>query len=279
MYSVPQPGSNEEITFPVLETDQWPSSFGLDNSQTEAFTFALTREFAVIQGPPGTGKTFIGVKIASTLLKNLSLEGTPMLVICYTNHALDQFLEGILEVTSNIVRLGSQSKSQILEPYNLNNIRAKMKSKYSYLYASKRSDLEKIFKQMTELQSEIEKCEKEIVSYKSLKPYIRGKFELTCQREDPILYWLFDHLEDGLDKMLQSGEADWEQLDEWTVGDKIDTCFSEEWAMREMESMRNSIKYVKDVTDDHCEGQKMTDKFETQITKIRKRLNCFKVRI
>jgi len=79
-------------------------------------------------GPPGTGKTYVGLRIMHTFLENLfdkmpsrrllmlqndfmeniemsdeeenilpkQLE-TPILVVCYTNHALDQFLEGILK--------------------------------------------------------------------------------------------------------------------------------------------------------------------------------------
>lgn len=46
-----------------------------------------------------SGKTYVGLKIAEALLTNQDLwkdrfgKG-PMLVVCYTNHALDQFLEG-----------------------------------------------------------------------------------------------------------------------------------------------------------------------------------------
>lgn len=46
-----------------------------------------------------SGKTYVGLKIAQALLTNQSLWRddfgmAPMLVVCYTNHALDQFLEG-----------------------------------------------------------------------------------------------------------------------------------------------------------------------------------------
>jgi hypothetical protein len=44
---------------------------------------------------------------------------SPILVICYTNHALDQFLEGIAKFTRQIVRIGSQSKCAALEPFSL----------------------------------------------------------------------------------------------------------------------------------------------------------------
>lgn len=42
------------------------------------------------------GKTYVGLKIAQALLDNHQAwsSGRPMLVVCYTNHALDQFLEG-----------------------------------------------------------------------------------------------------------------------------------------------------------------------------------------
>jgi hypothetical protein len=41
---------------------------------------------------------------------------------CYTNHALDQFLEHLLPVTKSIVRIGSKSKSATLDEYNLSNL-------------------------------------------------------------------------------------------------------------------------------------------------------------
>ncbi|XP_053609325.1 NFX1-type zinc finger-containing protein 1-like isoform X2 [Plodia interpunctella] len=281
IYTVQSSHKPEEICFPVLDEEQWPPAdyLGLDSSQMEAYKFALTREFAVIQGPPGTGKTFIGVKIASTLLKNLSLDGTPMLVICYTNHALDQFLEGILGVTKNIIRLGSQSKSKILEPYTLHNLRMKMKSKYSYLYANKRSELERIFKEMIDLQSEIEKCEKEILSYKTIKTHLKigdQLYELNSSKDDPVLGWLFNDNEEN-SEIVELEE--WERLDELSVDDYIDTCFSEKWAKKEIDSMRNSLRYVKDVTDDQLVVENMADKFEEQIDKIWQRLRCFRKNI
>ncbi|XP_072949027.1 NFX1-type zinc finger-containing protein 1-like [Epargyreus clarus] len=291
IYSINDSKKSDEIYFPVLDTSQWPLAeyFGLDQSQMEAYMLALTREFAVIQGPPGTGKTYIGTKIASTLLKNLSLEGTPMLIICYTNHALDQFLEGILNVTTNIIRLGSQSKSKIIEPYTLNNVRMKVKSKFSHLYAKKRKELGDIFKQMTDVQNEIEKCETQLLSYKSIRPHLKVNdklFELKCDKEDAVLHWLFEHLENRLDNPNEDVSED---LDDWEkqcddmeycdINDKIETCFSEEYALKEIDSMNNSIKYINDITDDNMESKMMRDKFEAQIDKVKKRLEYFKKHI
>ncbi|XP_068633250.1 NFX1-type zinc finger-containing protein 1 [Battus philenor] len=281
MYSVLDPNNREEIGFPVLDYTQWPTKelFGLDESQMDAFHFALTRQFAVIQGPPGTGKTFVGVKIASTLLKNLSLEGTPMLIICYTNHALDQFLEEIINVTDNVIRLGSQSKSKILQNYTLSKMRGRTKSKYSYLYSNKRAELERIYKEMTEVQTEIDKCEREIVSYRSLKPYLKigdQNYELKTTNEDSVVSWLFSHLEEELEEVEEELE-DWEkEYEDVSISDVVETVFSEESALKVIESMTSSIKYVKDITEDEKESKKMKEKFEEQIVRIRKRLDYFK---
>ena len=82
-------------------------SLGFNDSQLRAFQLALTKKFAVIQGPPGTGKTYVGLKIARVLLQTASLwedeeERSPILMVSYTNHALDQFLEGLLPMTGKV---------------------------------------------------------------------------------------------------------------------------------------------------------------------------------
>lgn len=112
---------------PILEMGlPDPEILGLDPSQANALHVALTHQVVVIQGPPGTGKTYLGLKIVHTLLHNRKFwtgvvkpQPTPILVICYTNHALDQFLEGIMKFTQKIVRIGGQSKCAALEPFSL----------------------------------------------------------------------------------------------------------------------------------------------------------------
>lgn len=109
--------------FDPLNDEEWPSAdeLELDEKQFIAFKTAITKKVAVIQGPPGTGKTYVGSKVVKALLENNP--GKPIVICCMTNHALDQFLERILELsTKKIVRLGSQSKSKVLEPHKLENI-------------------------------------------------------------------------------------------------------------------------------------------------------------
>ncbi|CAG0913264.1 unnamed protein product [Notodromas monacha] len=51
----------------------------------------------------------------------------PILVVCFTNHALDQFLEGISAFTKKILRIGGRSKSILLEPFTVRTVRMNSK--------------------------------------------------------------------------------------------------------------------------------------------------------
>ncbi|WEW54842.1 hypothetical protein PRK78_000268 [Emydomyces testavorans] len=99
----------------------------LDDAQAVALVSTLQRRIGLIQGPPGTGKSFTGVALIKVLLANKSRVKTklgPIVCVCYTNHALDQLLEDLLEkqITSQIIRIGSRSKSESLQPLNLRTV-------------------------------------------------------------------------------------------------------------------------------------------------------------
>ena len=54
-------------------------------------------------------------------------ERRPILVVCYTNHALDQFLEGIHQFhPKGIVRIGGRSQSEVMNAYGLSELKRKM---------------------------------------------------------------------------------------------------------------------------------------------------------
>ena len=118
---------------PVLDLQSWPTadSLMLDNSQMEALQTSLTKEFIVIQGPPGTGKTYIGLKIAKILLENKTHwsvgKNCPMFVVCYTNHALDQFLDGIVRFNTNVIRVGGRCQNDRLKEYNIKHFTVQQK--------------------------------------------------------------------------------------------------------------------------------------------------------
>lgn len=123
----------------------------LDHGQCEALVASLSRELALIQGPPGTGKSYLGVQIVKILLDNrdeakigpiICVSVPPFIRVCYpfclingnltfrffftrcyTNHALDQFLEHLLEDgITKIVRIGSRSKSEAVASLSLHNV-------------------------------------------------------------------------------------------------------------------------------------------------------------
>lgn len=80
----------------------------------------------------GTGKTFLGVKIAELLLHNRSVwcppheKNSPILMVCQTNHALDQFLEHIitrLNMKDGLIRVGGRCKNEKIREFSLVNAR------------------------------------------------------------------------------------------------------------------------------------------------------------
>lgn len=84
----------------------------LDTFQLQSLLSGLRQSVSLIQGPPGTGKSFIGALLTKALAQYTN---KTILVLCYTNHALDQFVEDILDVGipgDHIVRLGSKSTAR-----------------------------------------------------------------------------------------------------------------------------------------------------------------------
>ncbi|KAF8065342.1 P-loop containing nucleoside triphosphate hydrolase protein [Lyophyllum atratum] len=96
----------------------------LDLAQQKSLLAGLTQSVSIIQGPPGTGKSFIGALLAKLIYDFSDLK---ILVVCYTNHALDQFLEDLLDIgidSDSMVRLGGQSKATIrTKPMLLQNLK------------------------------------------------------------------------------------------------------------------------------------------------------------
>ncbi|KAI9184514.1 hypothetical protein H9P43_003567 [Blastocladiella emersonii ATCC 22665] len=97
----------------------------LDTSQATALLQALSTDMCCIQGPPGTGKSRVGVSIARAIIGAAQADGgryrsdMKILVMCHTNHALDQFLLGLVNAGfMDLVRIGSRC-SEELEKYRL----------------------------------------------------------------------------------------------------------------------------------------------------------------
>jgi hypothetical protein len=95
-----------------------------DQSQINALEHTSSNRFSLIQGPPGTGKTYIGVQLAHYLLNASSTHR--ILTLSYTNHALDSFMEGIIDsdakFESSVKRLGRSHKtSERMKQHSIGN--------------------------------------------------------------------------------------------------------------------------------------------------------------
>lgn len=122
---------------------------GLDETQSEALLSTLSRELSLVQGPPGTGKSYTGEKIIKVLLANKRKTNLgPILCVCYTNHALDQLLEHLLDDgIKSVIRIGSRSKSERLQDLTLRVVADQMGQTRSerhqiYQLGQKLNDLE-----------------------------------------------------------------------------------------------------------------------------------------
>ncbi|XP_053401223.1 NFX1-type zinc finger-containing protein 1-like [Mercenaria mercenaria] len=180
--------------FPVLNTPLWPSAtdLGLDSSQYEAIQRAITKELAIIQGPPGTGKTYVGLKITQLLLNNTSYwknkQECPILVVCYTNHALDQFLEGISQFTDGkIVRIGGRCKSDTLQPFILRNIKQSRKENrersFRVMQSERdcRSQLRESERKIEHISTQLKKTSAKIISFSHLSQFMTDRQKVAFE--------------------------------------------------------------------------------------------------
>ncbi|KAL0213667.1 hypothetical protein P9112_005851 [Eukaryota sp. TZLM1-RC] len=103
-----------------------PDSTWLDPTQLDSLIHCLTNNVALIEGFPGTGKSYLGEKLVELLMNQPFCRGMPIMVLCYTNHAADQFLLGLVEQKivhlMDIVKLGTTTKHDVLKSRLLSTI-------------------------------------------------------------------------------------------------------------------------------------------------------------
>jgi len=158
-----------------FDIDALESNTSLDPSQATAVVDMLSRSLALVEGPPGTGKSYTGETVVKILLANREAAKLgPILVVCYTNHALDQILEHLHNGgVGRILRIGSRSKSEILGKLNLREVarnadrtkRERDLLRNSYMSANRASDL------ILELLHELRNCD----SPAGLRDYLKSK--------------------------------------------------------------------------------------------------------
>ena len=173
----------------ILHDSSWPShsKLGMDESQHRALKNVLTHEFSITQGPPGTGKTFIGLKVARALLANKCRwsQGEAkqaLLVVCFTNHALDQFLCGIHSFfkEGNIVRIGGRSASEEMKQHGIQTLfkytTPEVRDALTAAYENANTTRDRI----NELKAQIYQLDRNIVKTVYLLKYM-GEFNKTLE--------------------------------------------------------------------------------------------------
>lgn len=168
----------------------------LNRSQAVALKSALNREFAIIQGPPGTGKTFLGLEIAKRLLaySHLWWNRSPLLVISYTNHALDQFLEGLLGTTEDLLRLGGRSKSQKLVGNNLYGMRRRF---YNSVEGSvRKTRMAPVYREFRNVERQIRTLGIRLDNVRTCRPSMAFHFHVLTDVVDEMGGWFSDRKND-----------------------------------------------------------------------------------
>ncbi|KAK9765034.1 hypothetical protein K7432_006969 [Basidiobolus ranarum] len=205
----------------------------LDDTQAKALVETLCREVALIRGPPGAGKTKIGVDLMRVLLHNkAAMNCGPILCVCYTNHALDQFLEHLLdEGVKGIVRVGGQSKSERLADLNLNSLSRSFNRPLvsrKAIYKAKED-----WKITTEKLSRLDEALKEkYLPWEYLGQYLLGTSESHYDQLNP-----FQHESSEDEGFSTVKSKDWSPYQQWITGTDIS---NKEKANKDMELVINA---------------------------------------
>ncbi|KAH6914275.1 hypothetical protein BKA70DRAFT_1558250 [Coprinopsis sp. MPI-PUGE-AT-0042] len=188
----------------------------LDPSQATAVVDSLIREVSLIQGPPGTGKSFVGIELLRVLVKS----ATPILMIAFTNHALDHLLTGVLDanITKKVVRLGSRSADERISQYSietLETVAGRNSSRLSPMNRQTYHDLKNTEKEIDELLRQISR---NVVTSTDLLNYLEVEY--------PEHYHNFVYPPEWIDSVRQQGlilrDEGWQKVARGRKGDEDD---------------------------------------------------------
>ncbi|XP_033114470.1 NFX1-type zinc finger-containing protein 1-like [Anneissia japonica] len=310
---------DEDTRKPMLvkiASNTWPSpsSLQLDDSQFNALKTALTKEFAVIQGPPGTGKTYVGLKIVHALLHNRKYRKTvhdeinesPIFIISYTNHALDQFLEGIHSFyPDGIVRVGGRSSSETLKKFNLNNLRQESRERKEvprHIRVKKRFLFQKIDALRYNMENSIENIKLTttgVIHTRFLRKWMRNghyKSFTECRENQSMISWLsLDEVNMNLDIDTRFSVIEINDKEENEEGEQLEVAeesdliaekrvldiddADEEDAMRTTRKIRNTVRKQLAFDPDQMERFKDEDSFQLSKRDRQKRMRTFKLEL
>lgn len=207
-----------------LDYQHWPSAsqLNLDRSQYEGLQKAITQELTIIQGPPGTGKSYISLQIVKLLLTNKWLSSSPILIVSYTNHALDELLEPILEFLTDkvhggnsvkaeqsLLRIGGGCESELILPCTrkFKNEMVKEKTKNKKVIKS----LEKALLKVNKLDFTTKLIPQGILNFKLVPQTMLAQLEMNEKSKSILKLWTKSQ------KEIESNVLSWFGLNEQSI--------------------------------------------------------------
>ena len=192
-----------------FDMKEFKASTSLDSGQADALIASLSRGLAITQGPPGTGKSYTGIALTKVLLDNKSqAQLGPLLLVSYTNHALDQMLEHLVDAgVKQIVRIGSRSKSEKLSELNLKEV-----TKKTVLTKTERSERHGIMREIKQEGRNVIDVLQEVKalgSHQCVEAYLTRTNPEKCEQ----LFKLVD--EEGFESVDQHPES---RINRWLQG-------------------------------------------------------------
>ena len=222
----------------------------LDSSQMLSLLTGLKQRVSLIQGPPGkhflrmydylavfdklvgTGKSFIGALIAKSIFQFTKMV---ILVVCFKNHALDQFLEDLLDIgipSEDMVRLGGQST----ERTKCMQLRDQPADRSNVPYTS----LDELRKKTNELGSEMRSAFGTYYSTKLQQADLMDYLEFLPDDGNYFEAFSVPEVDDGFSRVDEAGKAvgEWYLLDRWSQDknagvfcDEVYENFQTVWSM------------------------------------------------
>ncbi|KAF9268371.1 hypothetical protein L218DRAFT_954733 [Marasmius fiardii PR-910] len=174
----------------------------LDESQCDAMVDVLTREVALIQGPPGTGKSFTGKEILRVLFKS---KVKPVILIAFTNHALDHMLLSLLDsgITENFVRMGSRSSDERIAEYTLDKLEQSRQTNSDRSVGKAYREMKALEKEMASVLTNIQVPD---VKWPEMQEFLESRYPEQSESLLNPPYWIEHLLEPILDPDQEGGE-------------------------------------------------------------------------
>ena len=123
----------------------------------------------------------------------------PILMVCYTNHALDQFLESCVDkckLSAGVVRIGSKCENKNLEKFLLKNIKTNMRNnrlvekRLHNETKRQRERMRELENRMKSYFENINYCKKNILDLNKLEKFIPPEYYVQLKPNDNFLKWL-----------------------------------------------------------------------------------------